>query len=59
MPNRQEELTAMLRELRLPTMATSCAQLALKANHPHPHYWGAFICQGDPDSLSGEKLEEK
>ena len=35
------------------------AQLALKANHPHPHYWGAFICQGDPDSLSGEKLEEK
>ena len=32
MPNRQEELTAMLRELRLPTMATSCAQIALKAS---------------------------
>ena len=32
MPNRQEELTAMLRELRLPTMASSCAQLALKAS---------------------------
>lgn len=33
------------------------AQLALKANHPHPRYWGAFICQGDPGPLSGEKLE--
>ena len=32
MPNRQEELTAMLRELRLPTMASSCAHLALKAS---------------------------
>jgi DNA replication protein DnaC len=32
MPNRQEELTAMLRELRLPTMATSCSQIALKAS---------------------------
>jgi DNA replication protein DnaC len=32
MSNRQEELTAMLRELRLPTMATSCAQIALKAS---------------------------
>jgi IstB-like ATP binding protein len=32
MPNRQEELTAMLRELRLPTMAISCAQMALKAS---------------------------
>jgi DNA replication protein DnaC len=32
MANRQEELTTMLRELRLPTMASSCAQLALKAS---------------------------
>src|SRR5712692_4457790 len=32
MPNRQEQLTAMLRELRLPTMATSCSQIALKAS---------------------------
>jgi len=32
MPNRQEELTAMLRELRLPTMATSYSQIALKAS---------------------------
>ncbi len=32
MPNRQEELTAMLCELRLPTMALSCAQIALKAS---------------------------
>lgn len=32
MPNRQEELTAMLRELRLPTMASTFAQIALKAS---------------------------
>ena len=32
MPNRREELTTMLRELRLPTMATACAQMALKAS---------------------------
>ncbi len=32
MANRQEELTAMLRELRLPTMVSSYAQLALKAS---------------------------
>jgi CHAT domain-containing protein len=29
------------------------AQLALKARHPDPLYWGAFICQGDPFPLSG------
>jgi CHAT domain-containing protein/tetratricopeptide (TPR) repeat protein len=28
------------------------AQLALKAKHPDPYYWGAFICQGDPGPLS-------
>ena len=27
------------------------AQLALKARHPHPYYWGAFICQGEPFPL--------
>src|SRR5262249_17314833 len=27
------------------------AQLALKAQHPDPLYWGAFICQGDPGPL--------
>jgi DNA replication protein DnaC len=32
MPNRQEELTAMLRELRLPTIAGTFAQMALKAS---------------------------
>jgi len=32
MANRQAELTVMLRELRLPTMASSCTQLALKAS---------------------------
>jgi CHAT domain-containing protein/tetratricopeptide (TPR) repeat protein len=29
------------------------AQLALKAKHPDPYYWGAFICQGEPFPLSG------
>jgi CHAT domain-containing protein len=28
------------------------AQLAMKAKHPEPLYWGAFICQGDPSPLS-------
>ena len=27
------------------------AQLAMKAKYPHPYYWGAFICQGDPGPL--------
>jgi tetratricopeptide (TPR) repeat protein len=27
------------------------AQLAMKAKYPHPLYWGAFICQGDPAPL--------
>ncbi len=28
------------------------AQLAIKKNYPHPYFWGAFICQGDPDPLA-------
>lgn len=28
------------------------AQLAMKAKHPEPLYWGAFICQGDPGPLA-------
>lgn len=28
------------------------AQLAMKSKYPHPLYWGAFICQGDPRPLS-------
>jgi CHAT domain-containing protein len=28
--------------------ALRAAQLAIKAVHPDPLYWGAFICQGDP-----------
>jgi CHAT domain-containing protein len=28
------------------------AQLALKARHPEPLYWAAFICQGDPRPLN-------
>lgn len=31
MPNRQLELQAMLKDLRLPTMAEVCAEMALKA----------------------------
>ncbi len=27
------------------------AQLSIKAKHPDPLYWGAFICQGDPAPL--------
>lgn len=27
------------------------AQLALKERYPHPRFWGAFICQGDPEPL--------
>jgi CHAT domain-containing protein/tetratricopeptide (TPR) repeat protein len=28
------------------------AQLGLKARHPDPYYWGAFICQGDPGPMA-------
>ncbi|MCX6033046.1 MAG: CHAT domain-containing protein [Chloroflexi bacterium] len=31
--------------------ALRAAQLAMKARHPNPFYWGAFICQGDPGPL--------
>jgi CHAT domain-containing protein/tetratricopeptide (TPR) repeat protein len=27
------------------------AQLTMKKKYPHPFYWGAFICQGDPSPL--------
>ena len=27
------------------------AQLALKEKYPHPYFWGAFICQGNPGPL--------
>lgn len=27
------------------------AQLTMKAQYPDPFYWGAFICQGDPNHL--------
>src|SRR5947209_13439711 len=30
--------------------ALRAAQLATKAKHPDPFYWGAFIFQGDPGS---------
>jgi tetratricopeptide (TPR) repeat protein len=28
------------------------AQLAMKEKYPNPYFWGAFICQGNPDTLS-------
>ncbi|MEA1946267.1 MAG: CHAT domain-containing tetratricopeptide repeat protein [Thermodesulfobacteriota bacterium] len=28
------------------------AQMSIRSKHPHPFYWGAFICQGDPGPLS-------
>jgi len=27
------------------------AQLAMKDKYPNPYYWGAFICQGNPDPM--------
>ena len=27
------------------------AQMSIRSKHPHPFYWGAFICQGDPGPL--------
>jgi CHAT domain-containing protein len=36
--------------------ALRAAQLALKARHPDPYYWGAFICQGDPEPLDDRLL---
>jgi tetratricopeptide (TPR) repeat protein len=29
------------------------AKLTLKEKYPHPLYWAAFICQGDPSPLKG------
>jgi CHAT domain-containing protein/tetratricopeptide (TPR) repeat protein len=29
------------------------AQQAIRARHPDPYYWGAFVCQGDPGPLPG------
>jgi CHAT domain-containing protein len=29
------------------------AQLDLATRYPHPWFWGAFICQGDPGPLAG------
>jgi CHAT domain-containing protein len=32
------------------------AQLAIKRHKPHPYYWGAFICQGDPHPLPWQQM---
>jgi CHAT domain-containing protein len=37
--------------------ALRSAQLAMKAKHPKPLYWGAFICQGDPGPLHSEQSD--
>ncbi|MFL5587291.1 MAG: CHAT domain-containing protein [Ktedonobacteraceae bacterium] len=35
------------------------AELAMRTKYPHPYYWGAFICQGDPGPLSPYRLEAR
>jgi CHAT domain-containing protein/tetratricopeptide (TPR) repeat protein len=35
------------------------AQLAMKAKHPNPFYWSAFICQGDPGMLPSPNFSPK
>ncbi len=35
------------------------AQLELMKDYPHPWFWGAFICQGDPGALRGEAPERR
>lgn len=39
--------------------ALRCAQLAIRKHHPNPFFWGAFICQGNPDPLSIQMVIEK
>jgi CHAT domain-containing protein len=36
--------------------ALRTAQLTMKAHYPHPYYWGAFICQGDPGPLINKRV---
>jgi CHAT domain-containing protein len=38
-------------EGRPPADALREAQLEVRAVSPEPFFWGAFICQGDPDPL--------
>ena len=53
----QQTQELMVHFYRLVLDGSSCAdalreaQLAMKAKHPHPYYWGAFISQGDPGPL--------
>ena len=42
-----------LRDGRPRADALRDAQLDMKKKHPHPAYWGAFICQGEPGPLAG------
>jgi CHAT domain-containing protein len=34
------------------------AQLVMKDRYPDPYYWGAFICQGNPGSLSDQIIQK-
>ena len=36
--------------------ALRSAQMAIKERYPNTYYWAAFICQGDPGSLSDQVL---
>jgi CHAT domain-containing protein len=53
-PQRQEFLEDFYRRVlsgEPRAEALRAAQLALKAKHPEPIYWGAFVCHGDPGTF--------
>jgi CHAT domain-containing protein len=33
--------------------ALHAAQKAIRKQHPHPGFWGAFVCLGDPGPVTG------
>lgn len=39
--------------------ALRAAQLEMKQKYPNPLYWGAFICQGNPNSCPSVKAHQK
>jgi CHAT domain-containing protein len=40
------ELYAQLRQSGRPATALRAAQLAIRAEHPHPYYWAPFVVVG-------------
>lgn len=38
--------------------ALHVAKLAVREQFPHPSFWGAFICQGDPAALSRRAFQK-